>query len=36
MELDKAPPSERVLKSRAILARPVNGNVPDQVGCDFI
>lgn len=31
MEPDKAPTSERSLKSRAILARQVNGIVADQV-----
>ncbi|CAH9058179.1 unnamed protein product [Cuscuta europaea] len=31
LDADKAPASERSLKSRAILARPVNGIVPDQV-----
>lgn len=30
VEADKAPASERTLKSRAILARPVNGIVPEQ------
>ncbi|KAM1317525.1 hypothetical protein ACFX13_002882 [Malus domestica] len=30
VDSDKAPTSERSLKSRAILARPVNGIVPDQ------
>ncbi|KAK4790035.1 hypothetical protein SAY86_017339 [Trapa natans] len=30
VELDKAPASERTGKSRAILARPVNGIIPDQ------
>ncbi|KAI6701607.1 hypothetical protein NL676_015931 [Syzygium grande] len=32
IETDKAPTSERSVKSRAILARPVNGIVPDQGG----
>ncbi|KAK2983178.1 hypothetical protein RJ640_018523 [Escallonia rubra] len=32
VESEKVPSSERSLKSRAILARPVNGIVPDQVG----
>ncbi|CAI0556968.1 unnamed protein product [Linum tenue] len=32
-EADKAPSSERSLKSRAILGRPVNGFAPDQACC---
>lgn len=32
VDLEKAPTSERSLKSRAILARSVGGFVPDQVG----
>lgn len=32
MDADKAPGSEKSFKPRAILARPVNGIVPDQAG----
>ncbi|KAM3300911.1 hypothetical protein P3S67_015411 [Capsicum chacoense] len=32
VDLEKAPTSEKSLKSRAILARSVGGLVPDQVG----
>ena len=35
VEPDKAPTSERSLKSRAILARQVNGIVADQVTSNF-
>lgn len=36
MEPDKAPTSERSLKSRAILARQVNGIVSDQACKIFV